>query len=148
MSETTTLLRPSYVVARLERVIRQRMVAVIEPHGLGLPHYTALSILGRRTGLSNAQLARRSYISPQAMNQVLEQLEAAGLIAREPHATHGRILEVHLTPKGKKILAACDKAVDAMEEEMLQGLNAKERAQFLKQLVTCVRSLQGGFEGV
>lgn len=146
MPELATSLRLSYVVARLERVIRQRLAAAVEPHGLGVPHYTALSILGRRSGLSNAQLARRTYVSPQGMNQVLDQLEQAGLILREPHATHGRILAVKLTKAGKTTLAACDKAVDQMEAEMLKELSTKEQDQLLRMLIGCVRSLHGGFE--
>jgi DNA-binding MarR family transcriptional regulator len=144
----TTSLRLSYVVARLERIIRQRIAEAVEPHGLGVPHYTALSILGRRGGLSNAQLARRTYISPQGMNQVLDQLEDAGLILRQPHATHGRILEVKLTKEGKAVLIACDKAVDKMEAEMLKELGTREQDQLMHMLVACVRSLHGGLEHV
>ena len=146
MPELATSLRLSYVVARLERVIRQRLAAALEPYGLGVPHYTALSILGRRSGLSNAQLARRTFVSPQSMNQVLDQLEQTGLILREPHATHGRILAVKLTRAGKATLAACDKAVDLMEAEVLKELSAKEQDQLLHRLIGCVRSLHGGFE--
>jgi DNA-binding MarR family transcriptional regulator len=140
--------RLSYVIARLERVLRQRIAKCVEPYGLTVPHYTALSILGRRSGLSNAQLARRTYITPQAMNQVLDQLEQAGLIVREPHTTHGRILSTRLTNQGKAVLAACDAVVDVMEEEMLRDIKADERAKLLQTLVTCVRALHGGFEHV
>lgn len=142
----TLPLRLSYVIARLERVIRQRIAQCVDPYGLTVTHYTALSILGRRSGLSNAQLARRTYISPQAMNQVLEQLAQAALIVREPHATHGRILAIRLTQQGKALLAACDLAVDAMEAEMLREIDADTRTQLMQTLITCVRALHGGFE--
>jgi len=139
-------LRLSYIIARLERVIRQRISQCVEPYGLTVAHYTALSILGRRSGLSNAQLARRTYISPQAMNQVLEQLDQAGLIVREPHATHGRILATRLTQQGQALLAACDAAVDDMEADMLREVDADTRTQLTQTLLTCVRALHGGFE--
>ncbi|MEZ4619585.1 MAG: MarR family transcriptional regulator [Caldilineaceae bacterium] len=116
--------RISYVLARLERVTRERLGACVAPYGLSVSQYTALSILGSRSGLSNAQLARRTYVSPQAMNQILEQLDRAELIVREPHATHGRIRATRLTEAGKVVLAECDAAVDAMEADMLQDLNA------------------------
>jgi DNA-binding MarR family transcriptional regulator len=138
--------RLSYVIARLERVLKQRLAKCVEPYGLTVSHYTALSILGRRSGLSNAQLARRTYITPQAMNQVLDHLTRTGLIVREPHATHGRILATRLTPAGKDVLASCDIAVDAMEAEMLHDVPAANRTQLMQTLLVCIRALHGGFE--
>ena len=45
---------------------------------LSLNQYTTLSVLDQRGGLSNAQLARRSLVSPQSMNEVLLALEQRG----------------------------------------------------------------------
>ena len=138
--------RLSYAVARLERILRQRIAKSVEPHGLNVSQYTTLSILGRRSGLSNAQLARRTYITPQAMNQVLDQLTQAGLVERQPHATHGRILKTELTPQGRAVLDRCDAAVDLVETEMLQNMSKEESNALLQALLKCVRSLHGGFE--
>ncbi|MEZ4707994.1 MAG: MarR family transcriptional regulator [Caldilineaceae bacterium] len=140
--------RLSYVIARLERILRQRIAKGVEPYGLNVSQYTALSILGRRSGLSNAQLARRTYITPQAMNQVLEQLTQAGLVERQPHATHGRILQTELTAQGRTVLKRCDAAIDAVEAEMLQNMSKEESQALLQTLLKCVRSLHGGFERV
>jgi len=147
-NETIRFIAPriSYVLARLERVVRKKIGECVEPYGLSVSQYTALSILGRRSGLSNAQLARRTYVSPQAMNQILDQLDQVGLIVREPHATHGRILATRLTEAGKAVLAQSDAAVDAMEAEMLQDLDAEARGKLTQTLITCVRALKGGFE--
>ncbi|MEZ4661182.1 MAG: MarR family transcriptional regulator [Caldilineaceae bacterium] len=140
--------RLSYVIARLERILRQRIAKGVEPYGLNVSQYTALSILGRRSGLSNAQLARRTYISPQAMNQVLDQLTQAGLVERQPHATHGRILKTELTAEGRTVLKRCDAAIDAVEAEMLQNMSKEESQALLQSLLKSVRSLHGGFERV
>ena len=67
--------RLSYIVARLERAIRRAINERVQPYGLTTLQYTTLSVLGRRGALSNAQLARRSYMSPQAMSEVIEALE-------------------------------------------------------------------------
>ena len=70
--------RISYVIARLERAIRQLINERVKPYGLTTLQYTTLSVLGQRGELSNAQLARRSYMTPQAMSEVIEALEARG----------------------------------------------------------------------
>ena len=84
--------RIGYVVGRLDRALRREISALVAPHGLTVSKYTALSILCEKPGLSNAQLARRTYVTPQSMNEVLSSLEADGLIVRSPAANHGRVV--------------------------------------------------------
>jgi DNA-binding MarR family transcriptional regulator len=135
----------SYVVARLHRAIRREVEQRAGQHGLTLPQYTALSILRRQSGLSNAQLARRSYVRPQSMNQVIVQLERGGLIERRPDENHRRVLRTTLTAAGKKVLAACDRDVEAMEAVMLAELSAAEREQLMHSMISCVHQLGAGF---
>jgi DNA-binding MarR family transcriptional regulator len=137
--------RVSYVVARLERAIRKSINERVRPYGLTTLQYTTLSVLGRRDGLSNAQLARRSYMTPQSMSEVIAVLEREGLIVRAPHPDHRRVYPARLTPKGRRVLAACEGAVVAMEERMMAALSPAERSQLLLVLKSCVRALGAGF---
>ena len=138
--------RVSYVVARLERALRQAINERVREHGLTTLQYTTLSVLGRRRGgLSNAQLARRSYMTPQSMSEVIEALEREGLIERSPHPNHRRVLPATLTAKGRRVLTVCEDTVAAMEEEMMRELGPAERTALLEALKSCVRSLHAGF---
>ena len=134
----------SYVVARLDRALRREIDEVVRPYDLTLARYTALSVIARRDGLSNAQLARRSYITPQSMSQVIAALERGGLIEREPDRSHRKILRATLTGEGRRVLAACDRAVDALEREMLAEVPAAERDALIAHLTSCVRRLGAG----
>jgi len=136
--------RISYVVGRLDRALRREIGRLVAPNGLTVPQYTALSILRDRAGLSNAQLARRSYVTPQSMNEVIAALERDGLVARSPAANHGRVLEMTLTDAGHEVLARCEQAVDEMESRMLADLDEEDRAQLLKALKDCVHHLGAG----
>ena len=84
-------------------------------------------------------------MTPQAMGEVIEALEGAGLIKRNRHPNHRRVFPATLTAKGRGVLSACDEAVGEMEEEMMRDLSASERASLLEALKSCVRSLHGGF---
>lgn len=137
--------RISYVIARLERAVRQLINERVSPHGLTTLQYTTLSVLGQRGELSNAQLARRSYMTPQAMGEVIEALEKKGYVVRTRHPHHRRVFPAELTPKGRKVLRQCDAAVALMEEEMLRDLTAQQRACLLDGLITAVRALHAGF---
>jgi DNA-binding MarR family transcriptional regulator len=129
----------SYVVARLERVVRREIAQRVAP--LTVSQYTALSILRDRAGLSNAQLARRVFVTPQSMNEVISVLERDELVHRTPDADHRRILRIDLTPRGREELERCDASVGEMEEAMLAGLSDAERDQLLFGLTSSVRSL-------
>jgi DNA-binding MarR family transcriptional regulator len=135
--------RLSYVVGRLERVLRRRLAAAIEPAGLTLPAYTALSVLLAEDGLSNAQLARRSLVTPQSMSEVLALLVDQGYVRRRAEPGHGRVIRTELTRAGRRALERCDRAVDAVEREMLGDLDADEALSLRGILIRCGRALEG-----
>lgn len=138
--------RLSYVVGRLDRALRQELDRRLEPLGLRWPEYTALSVLRRTTGLSNAQLARRTYVTPQSMIEVISRLERDRYLERAPSADHARILRSRLTRKGRRALAACDQVVDEMEQAMLAGVPEERHAGLVEELISCVQALHAGFE--
>jgi DNA-binding MarR family transcriptional regulator len=117
--------RTSYLVARLDRLVRSQLTDVLEPFDLTVPQYTLLSVIEHRPGLSNAQLARRSYITAQAMHQVVNGLEDRGLIARRVSPDHGRIQLTELTDDGMALLKACDEEVTRLEERIFGRLGER-----------------------
>jgi DNA-binding MarR family transcriptional regulator len=136
--------RFSYMVGRLDRALRRRLEEVVRSHGLTVRQYTTLSVLRARSGLSNAQLARRSLMTPQSMSEVLAALVTLDYVRRDADETHGRVIRTRLTPAGVSALASCDRAVDRLEEEMLVELTEPERTMLLDGLKRCARMLGAG----
>jgi DNA-binding MarR family transcriptional regulator len=134
--------RLSYVIGRLDRVLRRRLSAAVEPHGLTLPAYTALSVLRAQDGLSNARLARRSLVTPQSMSEVLTLLVEQGYVRRLAEPGHGRVIRIELTKAGSRALERCDRAVDEVELEMLGDLDADEATGLRDVLIRCGRALE------
>jgi DNA-binding MarR family transcriptional regulator len=137
--------RISYVVARLERAIRAAINDQVRPYGLTTLQYTTLSVLGHRGGLSNAQLARRAYMTPQSMSEVIDALEKKGLIERTRHPNHRRVFPAALTDEGRRVLRACDDAVDRLEAVILGGLGPRQQQALRDGLISAVRALHAGF---
>jgi DNA-binding MarR family transcriptional regulator len=135
-----------YLVGRVDRVVRRAIDDVVKAHGLSVNQYTTLSVLDHRSGLSNAQLARRSLVSPQSANEVLLALEERGLVRRRAHPDHGRILQTRLTAKGRRTLAACDAHVREVEDAMVKSLTNQQQATLRHALLSCVHALHGGLE--
>ena len=135
--------RISYLIKRVEQGSRSLIDDQLEAFGVTLNQYTALSVLRMRAGLSSAELSRRSFVTPQAMNQLVAALEARQLLAREADPHHRRILRAYLTPAGHRLLAQCDAVIDEAEQAMLRDLTAAERRVFVTALTRCSAALNG-----
>ncbi len=143
-SETRTSppIRIPYLIGRTDRVVKRRLTEALAPHGITLPLFTAMSVLQARGSLSNAQLAERSFISPQSANEIVKMMEAKGWVVREPDPTHGRIVKLSLTANAEALLARCDETVKRLEAEMLEGI-APEHVALLQHLLTqCAKNLR------
>src|SRR4051794_37763266 len=120
---------------------RAQMEEVLRPLGVTLPQYTALSLLERREGLSSAQLARRHYVTPQAMHQLVASMERDGLIKRRGDEANRRILRARLTEHGADVLRSCHEAVDGVEGRMLSALDSAEAEVFARALELCLAAI-------
>jgi DNA-binding MarR family transcriptional regulator len=123
-----------YLVKRLELAIRARMDEALRPHGLTALQFTALTALRARDRLSSAQLARRSFVTPQTMNEMVRWLERHGHIARRRDPDNRRVLLLTLTPAGMELLDRCAPSVEAIEAEMLSAVPAVQHALFRQSL--------------
>lgn len=136
--------RLGYALARLERALRRELDERLRAHGLTLTQLSALSILSSRGELSNAQLARRCYVTPQSMSEVILVLERAELIRRSPDRANRRVLRTALTPKGRATLAECESIVDEAEGEAFAHLSPAARGRLTRELVDAVHNLGAG----
>jgi DNA-binding MarR family transcriptional regulator len=133
-----------YVVGRVNQGIRREMRTRLAECGLSVQEYTALSVLSARPGLSNAQLARRSLVTPQSMIEILSKLESRGLVSRAVDPRHARILRAALTDKGRDLLKVADPAVAAVQEQMLADVPERERLIVLEGMRSAMNRLSTG----
>jgi DNA-binding MarR family transcriptional regulator len=130
-----------YQMKRAQHALRLAMDSALRGVGLTTPQYAALSVLEEEAGLSGAALARRCFVTPQTMNQILMNLQGSKMVERRPHPEHGRVLSVYLTRKGAELVALAHGEVEAIEERMLAGLDRGERYRLLEALRGCAESL-------
>ncbi|MGW2259020.1 MarR family winged helix-turn-helix transcriptional regulator [Streptomyces sp. NPDC001780] len=125
-----------YRLKRASAALRGAMDKALREHDLTVPQYSCLELLDERPGLSNADLARGTFVTRQSANVVLRGLKDAGLITRAATTDHGRALPVHLTPAGRRRLHAARAAVYAIEERMIEAIPAQRLAALLADLDT------------
>ena len=130
-----------YLLMRVHRALRATIDDTLRPHGFTMPQVAVLFALGRKTGLSTAELARLAFVTPQAMGEVLAGLEAKGFVIRRAHDSHGRILPAELTPAGIEARNLCHDVLVRAEGQMLADLSVDERDTLGRSLERCLVGL-------
>lgn len=139
--QSDTYERPGFLIKLAQAALHAEMARALIPHDATVSQYAVLNALDQEPGLSNAELARRAFITPQSMSENLRELEQRGWVTRHRHPEHGRILQTELTKKGREVLRRCEGAVTVIEERMLSSLDAAQRRDLAAALRACVTAL-------
>lgn len=121
--------------------LRQRLDAELGQVGITASQNAVLLAIAGNPRISNAELARAAFVTPQTMQAILVNLERAGLIARSPHPEHGRVIMTELTAAGQQAVADGAKAADAVERQMLSRLSSDEARLLCELLKRCAAAL-------
>ncbi|HUF85520.1 MAG TPA: MarR family transcriptional regulator [Acidimicrobiia bacterium] len=133
--------RPTYLVKQLQEALLRRLDDITRRFDLTTRQYTTLSVLAKYPGISSAQLARLTFVSPQAANEMVGTLEGKGFLRRAVDRGNRRRLEVKLTPAATRALSKCDAQVDALERELFRDVEPEDKAHFHRMLDTCLRAI-------
>lgn len=127
--------------------LRQRLDAELARLGITAPQNAVLLAVAGNPRISNAELARAAFVTPQTMQAILVNLERGGLIVRSPHPEHGRVIMTELTTAGQNAVAGGAQAADAVERQMLSRLSAEEAALLCELLKRCAAALDDAPSG-
>jgi DNA-binding MarR family transcriptional regulator len=132
-----------YVLKHAQSLLHLRMEEALKPLRLTVSHYSCLHHLRLDPGISAAVLARRTFVTRQSMNVMLQQLIDRELVTRPTRADSGRALPTQLTAAGASTLDAAQVIVDGVEQRMLAGMTPSQSAALALGLASCVNSLDG-----
>ncbi|MFA5968969.1 MAG: MarR family transcriptional regulator [Sphingomonas sp.] len=105
-----------YALKLAQQALRSHLDTELRAIGLTTPQYSVLAGLELSAGLSNAELARLAFVTPQTMQAILATLERASLVERMAHPVNGRIRTTELTAAGRSALRAAHEIVTNAEE--------------------------------
>ncbi len=117
----------------LRVVLGQLMRRLRTEHRFSISHGAVLGRLDRGGVQSVSDLAAAERVRPQSMAQTVGELEAAGLVSRQPDPSDGRRALVDLTAEGAVVLRA-DRAQREgwLAEAINQGFSEREQAVLLE----------------
>ncbi len=113
--------------------------------GAGFPQKPAHSAVFAQIdpeGSRLTELARRANMSPQAMGELVDELEQLEYVVRRPDPTDRRAKLITLTRKGHACIAAGIATIDGIEQQLTHRLGERGHQQ-LRSLLTKLLDADG-----
>lgn len=131
-----------YLLRQAHAAVRLKMERTLADLGVTSPQFAVLTMLNAYPGLSGADVARLTFLTPQTVGVIIRNLERDGAILMTPHPVHGRIQQWTLTPRGATLLKACRDRVLQLEKRLVTGLDSKAEITVRRWLAGIAADLQ------
>ncbi|MDR1795804.1 MAG: MarR family transcriptional regulator [Erysipelotrichaceae bacterium] len=87
---------------------------------------------GQMNGMTPQSLTEHFKVSPSAVTQVLNMVEAQGLITRSINEQDRRSLNIELTEKGRQLVAEADAQLDDNLYHLIESIGVDDAKELLR----------------
>lgn len=136
-----------YLVRQANVAVRAAMEKALADIAITPPQFSVLTMIAAYPGVSGAELARLTFLTPQTINVIVRNLEKAGALEKSADAVHGRILRLTATAKGQVLLKKCRAKVMEVEGR-LSGLVDRDEERAVRRWLGAVAEALGREQGL
>jgi DNA-binding MarR family transcriptional regulator len=111
-------------------------------HGVRAGQQFILLCLWDKEGLSPGEISSRLGLATPTVTKAAHRMEAAGLLTRRPDPGDARLVQLHLSRRGKALRRAIQAEMHELTERALGSLHPKERRELIR-LLDAVRDNLG-----
>ena len=101
------------------------------PYGLRPVDFSVMSVVHHNPGVTSRQLCAALNLQPPNLVGLLQDLQARGLVEKQPHPRDGRAFGLHPTVKGRDLMGKAEATALALETERAHRLSTQERQTLL-----------------
>jgi DNA-binding MarR family transcriptional regulator len=123
--------KPGYLFRRMQQIAVAIFVEECSEFDLTPVQYAALVAIRTHPGIDATRLSAVIAFDRSTLGNVIERLEAKGLIERKPAAQDKRVKLLYLTKPGASLLRDIMPAVDRAQARMLQPLKPSDRKSLM-----------------
>lgn len=125
-----------HLIRRLHQISVALFSERLERAGVELTpvQFAALVSIDAHPGIDQATLAGLVAHDRATLGGVVDRLERKGLVRREISAHDRRARALHLSGAGRTLLRRARPLVEALQEDILAGLDAREQRELLRML--------------
>ncbi len=126
-------------IMRAQQILIAELDGLLRRHGITFSRYEALVLLtfSQHGSLPLSKIGERLQVHATSVTNVIDRLEAAGLVRREPNPRDGRGTLAVITDEGRRV---AEEATAALNESRF-GLHALDEVD-LRRLFTVLRRLR------
>ena len=124
---TTGAPRSTVLITRLARAMRRRFESAVAPLGLRARHLVALTHLHDHGPSAQHALIEALGLDASNLVALLNEQEDDDLIVRSRDRSDRRRGIIELSAEGERLLLEVDRALEAVDDEILAALSAEER---------------------
>ncbi len=103
-------------------------------YGLRPVDFSVLSLISHNPGISSRQVCSALNILPPNLVGMVNSLQKRELIVRRPHPVDGRVMGLHLTDIGVKLMVDAEQTAFELEKDATSRLTATERKTVIRLL--------------
>lgn len=123
-----------YNARRAALVIIELFLKRMAVYDLRPVDFSVLSLITHNPGISSRQLCSELNILPPNLVGMINTLEKRELILRQPHPSDGRVIGLHLSELGSKLMRDAEQTAQELENEAASKLTATERKTLMRLL--------------
>lgn len=127
--------RTGYLMTVSHLHLRGRFEELLRGAGIGAPDFGALATIAQEAPLSQQQVAERLSLTGTAVVQIVDRLEADGLVVRRRNPADRRSYALELTPAGEATLRRARAALKEANSELAQILGGEAEERELYELL-------------
>jgi DNA-binding MarR family transcriptional regulator len=96
--------------------------------------FAVLSVLADNDGVDQITLAGLAAFNRTTAGEIVERMEASGLLERRDNESDRRVKNLYITKQGLKLLGDVGSGVQRVQQRLLAPLEPAERTQFIELL--------------
>lgn len=127
---------------QLDHALNKRSRRLLREAGVTAPQRFLIKVVGMRPGCTPGELARFLHVTPATVTRVVQRMEAAGFLRREPDQEDSRRVRLHLTPKGRRVDERCSGPTETPVGRVLSETPRARILETRRLLVALVESLE------
>lgn len=129
VSKKTAIAKIVQSFRRIFKAIHQYSEEVLKEFGVTGPQLWLLKTLREEGGTSVGELSEKMYLHISTVSGIIDRLEAKGYVVRKREARDRRVVTVHLTAAGKRIV---DRAPEPSQGKLLYSLQTLSEKDVLE----------------
>jgi DNA-binding MarR family transcriptional regulator len=128
-----------YVVRRAQVWMFQDFKRALKELDITPAQFSVMKIVAANPGIAQARVAEALFIERARLVQMLDRLQAAGLIRRARSSTDRRSHALHLKDEGARLLANLEHRIEQHERNVVARIGERGKRELLRLLAPFLR---------